>query len=339
MVAPRKLALLTTLGFIVVGLAGCIGGPGAPPPDEKRIATAEITVELGGIEGVVVDPTYSPLIGATVTIRDIEKATQTVEDGSFAFSKVAPGTYALVAVYPGHESVARSVSVSAGKIEKVEFMLPPLGSTAPFIDKLEFAGFQECAVMAGMDGSGTPAEVLGENFAGISVCSYPNGFASIVLGGNVTNDHFMDRFFLGKDVKSVVVEMTWESSGATGRSMSLLIEPDGIFSDPEVTYGEATGASPIRIGFDLDRLRQVDENMTRICKDGYDRYCGEDKRGEEGRNVTGLGGALQWRVFPHWATSDSDKAGASATLQQRFTIYVSVFYHEPAPSGYSITRS
>ncbi|MBI4394035.1 MAG: carboxypeptidase regulatory-like domain-containing protein [Euryarchaeota archaeon] len=346
MVAARPSIALVATGLVVLAFSGCVSPP-SDPGAEKRIATAETTVELGGVEGIVVDPSYSPLVGATVTIRELETATQALEDGSFAFSKVTPGTYAFVAVYEGYASSVKTLSVSGAKIEKLEFMLDPLGTTAPFIDKMEFAGFQECAASWGYKVSTPGGEVPNPPIRGVSACSVGNIVSQDILEqGNVTNDHFMDRFFIGKDVKSIVVELVWDQSGVTGRGASVIVEPDLISNDPRTEYGRADGKSPLRVEIDVARMLEVDDNMTKVCAGEYppddiiapEEYCSREGDGNEGRNITMKGGALQWRVFPWWAGSPDEKAGASASIQQRFSVYVSVFYHEPAPSGYSISR-
>jgi len=58
------------------------------------------------------------LLGATVTIRELERSTNTGAGGDYFFANVAPGTYTLAVSHLGYEDTAESVTVGPGETRK-----------------------------------------------------------------------------------------------------------------------------------------------------------------------------------------------------------------------------
>ncbi len=67
--------------------------------------------------------TSSYLLGATVTLRELNRDAATGSDGAFTFNDVPPGTYTLAASSLGYSEKTESVSVSATGASPVEFAL------------------------------------------------------------------------------------------------------------------------------------------------------------------------------------------------------------------------
>src|SRR5690349_18086809 len=67
--------------------------------------------------------TSSYLLGATVTLRELNRETGTGSDGAFSFPDVPPGNYTLVAGSLGYGEKSETVSVTASGARAVDFAL------------------------------------------------------------------------------------------------------------------------------------------------------------------------------------------------------------------------
>ena len=72
----------------------------------------------GSIEGIITEASGTPLSGATVHIKSIDKGTVTDYDGKFIIDNLADGTYEVSVSYVGFATTTQSVSVTAGKATK-----------------------------------------------------------------------------------------------------------------------------------------------------------------------------------------------------------------------------
>jgi len=111
---------------------------------------------------------------------------------------------------------------------------------------------------------------------------------------------------LGAGAKGVVLELAWdEASTPAARSMALLAETVG-YGAQDVALGSAAGRGYARVEVPVAVL---------------EKYYPE-------------GGVMRALV----ALAEGD-APASAALQARFVVYVSAFYHQAAPAGFSVIRT
>lgn len=70
----------------------------------------------GSIKGMITEASGSPLSGATVYIKSLDKGTVTDYDGNFVLDNLEIGTYDVTISYVGFASTHQSVSVTAGKV-------------------------------------------------------------------------------------------------------------------------------------------------------------------------------------------------------------------------------
>ncbi len=314
------LALLLTTPV----LAGCLGGgEGGDEGDELRRQRAEVTSQLGGIEGSVTDTAIQPIEGINVTLQETGDVAGTAVDGSFAFSKLTPGSYTVVVQGDGFVSQQAEASVQAGDAAVVDFILEPLASQEAYTQQLELAGFFECGAEVGWNISQLP--VLGYFFYGRSVCSTPNG----ILGGNATNDRFAHFFSLDAPIETVVYEMVWDPTNRMSEWMTTRMEIEGFANDGIGTIFRTQGPSPIHVRMDRPVWEGLQENYTAECEEGEDAYCGY--------SFFDGGWDLQTRVFPAWQCAD-ERGGGCVVVQQEFTHFVSAFYNAPAPDGFAVAN-
>ena len=70
----------------------------------------------GSIKGMISEASGSPLSGATVYIKSLDKGTVTDYDGNFVLDNLEIGTYDVTISYVGFATTHQSVSVMAGKV-------------------------------------------------------------------------------------------------------------------------------------------------------------------------------------------------------------------------------
>ena len=86
----------------------------------------DLPVGTGAIVGTVQDAdSGTPLLAASVRIRELGRGDLSHADGRFSFSRVRPGEYILLVERIGYASQERSVTVEAGQITEVGFRLTP----------------------------------------------------------------------------------------------------------------------------------------------------------------------------------------------------------------------
>src|SRR6185312_2788523 len=82
------------------------------------------------IEGTVTDQGGGAIVGATVTISDVDKGVSrtltTDAAGSYAAPNLTPGTYKVTAAYMGFKTIERSdIALEVGKEIRADFSLQP----------------------------------------------------------------------------------------------------------------------------------------------------------------------------------------------------------------------
>ena len=317
-------ALAVALLLLTVPLVGCLGGDGDEP---VRKARADVSSDLGGIEGLVTDTAIQPVIGANVTIVETNETTRTQEDGSFAFSNVQPGRYELAVSARGYVSSVQEVVVRADEVAIAEYVLATLFTVEPFTQQWELAGFFECGFGAGYNLSAAPAPAnLSGGIITIAVCAVINDEAN-----NATNDRFNHVIDAEAPLDTLIVETVWQS-GLGGFSDQLWVDvvpephPCGSIVTCEWTYLDHWGPSPLRGQVDRDRFEHVQAWYDEQCAEGEDTWCNYA--------MTEDGWPLMVRVFPRWECTPAGPQSC-LLLQQSFTHYVSAFYNAPAPAGFS----
>ncbi|GAA4246556.1 MULTISPECIES: TonB-dependent receptor [Winogradskyella] len=69
----------------------------------------------GSITGIITEASGTPLSGATVYIKSLDKGTVTDYDGKFILENIAAGTYDIAISYVGFATTTQSITIIAGK--------------------------------------------------------------------------------------------------------------------------------------------------------------------------------------------------------------------------------
>ncbi|NRD24522.1 TonB-dependent receptor [Winogradskyella litoriviva] len=77
----------------------------------------------GSLEGIITEGSGTPLSGATVYIKALDKGTVTDYDGKFILENLAAGTYEVSISYVGYAITTQSVSIMAGKTTQLNTSL------------------------------------------------------------------------------------------------------------------------------------------------------------------------------------------------------------------------
>lgn len=308
--------------------AGCLGLASEEASEPVQKARAEASEDTGGIEGVITDAAVQPIPSANVTIAELSKTSAAASDGSYAFSNLAPATYTLRVNATGYLGQEKTVDVTAGTVETVDFVLSKISSKEPFTQQFELKGFFECGFGAGYDLSAAPPPA---NMSG-GIISWPTcNTVNSGLGQNATNDQFDHRFELEPPIRSLVVETTWEpSTGNLAEQMWVDVVPQG-FHCGNITTCEWSlidhwGPSPLTGTVNNTTFHEEQAYFDRRCENGVDEWCGYDFYEE--------GWPLWIRTWVRW---ECQPAGPQACVlvQQPFTHIVTAFYNQPAPDGFT----
>ena len=296
----RVLLALASLALVSVALSGC-GGNGEPDP-QADFDTLELqaTATKGLIRGVVVDDAIRPIAGAQVDLKGAApQSTVASQDGLFGFDELEPGTYFLQTSKPGYKSVQTSVDVIAGVQE------PPIARVLMAVDTSYVAPYYEQYVFEGFIECSTGAGAGGA-YAYISVCSSsPEAFP---------NDRIAVSYPLSGYPAWVQAEMVWESTQAVSQSLSHSFSYDDPDEEDGVNDRSVEGLSPLVNTMDNETAREFIEGL-------------EFTEGDEL--------LLQQRIF----TVATDGTGPALTVQQRFSVYTTVFYGYLPPEGWTLRES
>ncbi len=320
----HRTAVLLAVVLVAAPLTGCLGlggGEGTDEPLQKE--RADVTAELGGVEGVITDNAVQPVVGANVTLQEIDRTTQTASDGSYAFSRLDPGTYTMVVRGDGFVSTQETVTVAAGEASIVDVILTHATSKDAFMQQQELVGFLECG--AAWKEEVTGLDMGGVSYQSVAVCAIPNLVLEDLTGnGNATNDRFMHFFDLEAPIEEMIYELDWSSQNT---ALNSVLEIRGFTNTNGSRIMEIGGPPPLYHVVTRDHWDQVEQNFTQRCEDGDDTWCGQ--------NFRDTGWPMQIRVFTGWNCQEIP-ARACHVLQEEFTHYVSAFYNEPAPDGFSV---
>lgn len=200
-------------------LSGCAdGGSDAPVADADRLEN--ITSDTGGIRGVVVDLSITPVLGAVVSLSK-EKTTKTDDNGQFNFTGLKPGQYFLRVEKPGFESSQASTEVVAGVAEPpvVRIQVARIPGADPFAQSIKFEGFYECAFGAPfiVDQCDFVVRTAYDEFNG-TVPGYP-------LPRNVQAGQNTQFLFVSSDVQTIIQEAYWDDPAVTAMMITVSHTP------------------------------------------------------------------------------------------------------------------
>lgn len=311
---PALLAALLMLG------SGCVGTQAG----SEAASTVEPVLRFGAVAGRVVDEEVRPLENATVTLVEAALVAQTNAGGRFQFSQVLEGTYTLTAVLPEYADAQQELYILAEMTADVELTLAKLPEFRPYNLTSVFQGHYDC---------------VAEYLIVTGDCGIAYETVTCATGYCQSDPVFTEKYQFPFEVQprweSVVVELTWTASAANAM--------EGMRVYVENANKSATGAGhAAKVG----RADGADQPLTvRIDRGSLhpraDVYPGTKTKAY----IPDEGGPQQVRVFPmgrFWETTrnicDGDGRcllGIGAGANVRFNVYLTVFYNEAAPAGFS----
>ncbi len=157
----RSVAILTIL--LASSFAGCTdnsdGGTREVTTTKEvevliEAEPVEVTLETGGIDGLIVDEEELPIGGARVVLVGTDIETSSDAGGRFTFSQVDPGDYKVTIKKTGFATAGRAVPVIAGEISQLRVTLKQLFFDVPYHEThpwtgMVLAGFFTVAVGEG----------------------------------------------------------------------------------------------------------------------------------------------------------------------------------------------
>ncbi len=321
----RRTILVLALLLLTTGLAGCLGGSDAETDGPIQKQRAQVTSDLGGIEGTVTDEAIQPIEGVNVTLVETGETAESASDGSFAFSRIDPGTYTVAVRADGFISSQQLVTVEPNDAAIVDFLLARGAIEEPFEQVVEMSGFIEC----GVGWTTRPSPVYAVTSNAVALCAVPQ-----IVAENSTNDKFDVYPELEAPLDTLVYEIEIPGSGGPAGSTMLSVDMwiQGFVYDYRANLFDAGLENGDLIRLEKDAWERTSQNFTDVCQGINDTEQDDDFCGY---NFWDSGWSLIIRAF-----ADSDclpgVVSACAPIQQEFTHYLSAFYNQQAPEGYAI---
>lgn len=149
----RRLVLAVVVATLL-GFSGCVQGSGTPSQNSAAPAQGvanvrnpqDASVDVGSVDGHVLDEEYRPIVNASVSLLDLEVEVLTGADGAFLFNDVPVGTHTIVAGKPGFESQAKKVDARPRINTEVEFLLTVLAAVDPYYEVFPHNALHHAAV-------------------------------------------------------------------------------------------------------------------------------------------------------------------------------------------------
>ncbi len=125
----RCAGLLRAAAAICIAACSVTPARAAAPDVGQQRLPRETPAATAALEGTVTDPAGSPVVGASVTLRDPASGKQIEStgesDGVFRVLNLAPGSYDLQVAAPGYESFERTaLQFTAGEVVILDITLP-----------------------------------------------------------------------------------------------------------------------------------------------------------------------------------------------------------------------
>lgn len=284
--------------LLVAALAGCTGGGGSAglPPGEP-CADGSCPGGDTGIQGNVLDGEGLPVGGAAVVLKETDQQTVTGQAGDFAFYGLEPGQYTVYALKLGFTQGATRVTVEEGSIESVQLVLDTIAVVEPYVDVIgPESGQFTCSVTA---------VILIQTCRGLAPSAFPNDKTSVAFE------------LSSKEWQTIVGEMQWEQgTAATSNRLANFISYEG----RDGSHWWCAGDGPSPIVFQYERERDS------VCSDRGD----QDPQPHDDEVET-----LVIAADSGFGSLEADNPPVRVALDQKYDLMVSIFYHEPAPPGYT----
>lgn len=305
-VHPRSApTALLAAALAALALAGCSGDAGRDPGADGLAPQGTATMT---IVGLVQNETFAPVTGAHVALRLTNLTTTTDGGGLFTFSGLPMSPYLVDVAAAGFLNATLTAEPLANV--SLSFILLPPGDAIPEPVTVHFQGYFQCA------------------FEALII----PGSCDILLeeaGQSIFDDQSSFQAGLGARWSTAVVDVDFDPQpGIDGLRVTLRAHDDADQLGSYDEYGKFHGSGPFTFRVEPGQtLPEGDKPMP--------------------ANATGL----QLDVYPHghgWHALCSDPVppgtvppgscplGVGVAENVQFDLYVTVFFVEPAPDGYTL---
>lgn len=303
---------------VMIAVAGCVkSAVDEPVGTAATNESAEVAApRTGALSVLAVFADRTPLAGVNVTVGNESLVTNA--SGLARFPALFAGTHTLVAAKTAHRTAQQLVTIVGGSETTAEVVLAAEegGQHAHSVgfaahrDLYRFDGHFDCTAIYLI----VPGDCL------IVVENVTRSAGAPDPISNVTTERNVIDFALDLNWSALVVEMTWEEpSPPTTDGMTLALEPAEAPVDGHAAkYARVDGGSPLRVEL-TPGVKHASATL-------------DDMPKPEGGEV------LRARAFVRGHAhhpAGTDFLGLGTAIDFRFTLYVSVFYGEPAPEGYT----
>jgi hypothetical protein len=299
-------ALLLLIPLLAAALAGCAGGDAGQASDGEGADAGGV----GSVAGQVLDDEQRPVADAAVSLAEANRSTSTSADGSFALDDVPAGEYTLNVLHEAFEIGNRTVTVTADDTVDLLVTLIPLPSDDAFHETFPFVGIQQCMWYTSVFKSG-----CGYPYTAAYYTAHDNGVNLSQYGAppDVFDNNYRYNFSVRAEHTAIVSELAWEAG--TDAAKFYTLELSCAWYDPVVddcvapgqttweagnTYARARGVSPLRIEWTSERPDW-----------------------------------LPWVMSRAYLSGDA-AVPLGAALEQKVTMYNTVFYGAPPPVGFQL---
>lgn len=312
-------ALLLATALLMAGCVKPTDEPAAPLAEDHPLYDPALT-QTGALTVLAVFADRTPLAGVNVSVGNESRITDA--GGLARFDELLAGVHTLVATKPAHRTAQQEITIRAGGETTAEIVLAAedggqhahkVGFNA-HTDVYRFDGHFDCTAVYVI--------IPGDCLIVVENATHTAGLPDPV--SNATTERNVIDFPLDINWSALVVEMSWEEPmPPTSEGMTLAIEPAEAPVDGHAAkYARVDGTAPLRI--DL------------IPGMKHETATEQDMPKPEGGEV--LRARAFVRGYGHHPAG-TDFLGVGAAKDFTFTLYVSVFYGEVPPEGYTAVEA
>lgn len=293
----------------IFALAGCVdAAESAQAPTASSAAPQE---PVGSIRGVVVDDSLLPVEGVAVALDKGEKATTDVA-GAFEFLDVPVGEHVLSFSKAGYLPKDLKVTVIEGEEAQVRGQLISAAVDSSFHETMNQNGILFCGIST-KDPFWHPAN----NSARGNPC------VLMAQAGQESTDRAQIRWYFKFTYSSGFwSETKWEPSGSFNKIMSIIWTPlgDDGARTPGLRGGGTADAreSPMRVRVPIEMVNQTLQNFTTASCNMSECML------------------LSYHYVGGETLGPSYPVDAGIGTQQRYEVWVTVFYNGPLPEEFTI---
>lgn len=300
----RNLTLVLLAAALLAG-AGC-ASPASPSDDAAAGDAADGPASMA-VLGLVQDEAFKGIAGAQVSLRLVDRTTTTDASGAFRFEGLPLSAYLVDVNATGFEPATLTAEPQADGNSSLNFVLQRATGLRPRVEVSHFKGIFECAFEA-------------------LIIPGSCDTASTTFGGpGVFNDTSVFQVGLGRNWRTIVVDVDFDPANHPGlEGLRLVVR--GVNDADQLNeyqqYGRFSGSAPF--------TARLDVNGT--YEEGTMAVPGNITLAELTMYPQGHG----WHQVCEPTEQFGCFLGAGAATDLRFDLYVTVFYNQPAPDGYSL---